>query len=79
MIASWYVERVISAVARIRLLSGDQLTAVLDFGGLFQLPAALYLPFALKHSIHHRGQLSTHLRPLGSKVPVIYGRSADEG
>jgi uncharacterized damage-inducible protein DinB len=29
--------------------------------------------------IHHRGQLSTYLRPMGSKVPSIYGPSADEG
>jgi uncharacterized damage-inducible protein DinB len=29
--------------------------------------------------IHHRGQLTTHLRPMGSKVPSIYGPSADEG
>jgi uncharacterized damage-inducible protein DinB len=28
-------------------------------------------------SIHHRGQLSTYLRPMGSKVPSIYGPSAD--
>ena len=27
--------------------------------------------------IHHRGQLSTYLRPMGSKVPGIYGPSAD--
>jgi uncharacterized damage-inducible protein DinB len=29
--------------------------------------------------IHHRGQLSTYLRPMGAKVPSIYGPSADEG
>ena len=29
--------------------------------------------------IHHRGQLSTYLRPMGAKVPAIYGPSADEG
>ena len=29
-------------------------------------------------SIHHRGQLSTYLRPMGGKVPSIYGPSADE-
>ena len=29
-------------------------------------------------SIHHRGQLSTYLRPTGSKVPAIYGPSADD-
>lgn len=28
-------------------------------------------------SVHHRGQLSTYLRPMGSKVPSIYGPSAD--
>lgn len=28
--------------------------------------------------IHHRGQLSTYLRPMGAKVPAIYGPSADE-
>jgi uncharacterized damage-inducible protein DinB len=29
-------------------------------------------------AIHHRGQLSTYLRPMGAKVPSIYGPSADE-
>ena len=29
-------------------------------------------------AIHHRGQLSTYLRPMGGKVPSIYGGSADE-
>ncbi len=28
--------------------------------------------------IHHRGQLSTYLRPMGAKVPSIYGKSGDE-
>ena len=28
--------------------------------------------------IHHRGQLSTYLRPMGCKVPSIIGPSADE-
>ncbi len=27
--------------------------------------------------IHHRGQLSTYIRPMGGKVPSIYGPSAD--
>lgn len=29
-------------------------------------------------AIHHRGQLSAYLRPMGGKVPSIYGPSADE-
>lgn len=28
--------------------------------------------------VHHRGQLSTYLRPMGAKVPAIYGPSADD-
>lgn len=28
-------------------------------------------------AVHHRGQLSTYLRPMGGKVPSIYGPSAD--
>lgn len=29
-------------------------------------------------AVHHRGQLSTYLRPMGGKVPQIYGPSADD-
>ena len=28
--------------------------------------------------VHHRGQLSTYIRPMGGKVPAIYGPSADD-
>lgn len=29
-------------------------------------------------AVHHRGQLSVYLRPMGGKVPSIYGPSADD-
>jgi len=29
-------------------------------------------------AIHHRGQLSTYIRPTGGKVPSIYGPSGDD-
>jgi uncharacterized damage-inducible protein DinB len=29
-------------------------------------------------TIHHRGQLSAYIRPMGGKVPSIYGPSADD-
>jgi uncharacterized damage-inducible protein DinB len=32
----------------------------------------------LSDSIHHRGQLTAYLRPMGGKVPSIYGPSADD-
>lgn len=32
---------------------------------------------ALFDAVHHRGQLSTYVRPMGGKVPSIYGPSGD--
>jgi uncharacterized damage-inducible protein DinB len=29
-------------------------------------------------AVHHRGQLSSYLRPMGGKVPSIYGPSGDD-
>jgi uncharacterized damage-inducible protein DinB len=36
-----------------------------------------FLWFILFDAIHHRGQLSAYLRPMGGTVPSIYGPSAD--
>ncbi|HEY2115189.1 MAG TPA: DinB family protein, partial [Candidatus Angelobacter sp.] len=49
----------------------------IDFRGMFQMPAVSFLTLSQNHSIHHRGQLSTYLRPMGAKVPSIYGESYD--
>jgi uncharacterized damage-inducible protein DinB len=38
-----------------------------------QVPAVTLLQLTIKHSVHHRGQLSTYLRPMGGSVPKIYG------
>jgi uncharacterized damage-inducible protein DinB len=62
----------------LRALPPDNLAKVMDFFGVFQSPKAAHLGFANNHSIHHRGQLAAYLRPMGSKVPSIYGGSADE-
>lgn len=42
-------------------------------------PAGQFLWFILFDAIHHRGQLSAYIRPMGGKVPSIYGPSADSG
>jgi len=65
-------------VKQLRALPVDKLTSVVDFFGMMQMPNATYLGFANNHSIHHRGQLAAYLRAMGSKVPSIYGGSADE-
>lgn len=76
-IARWYDEMFQSVYPRLQQLSGEQLAKSIDFRGMFQQPAVLYLRLTLHHSIHHRGQLSTYLRPMGGKVPAIYGESYD--
>jgi uncharacterized damage-inducible protein DinB len=76
-IIGWYEERFGRNVERLKGASGEQLVKTIDFRGLFQFPAVIYVQLALSHSIHHRGQLSMYLRPMGAKVPSIYGESYD--
>ena len=54
-------------------------TAKFYYGGkvVSEQPAGEFLWFILFDAIHHRGQLSAYLRPMGGKVPSIYGPSAD--
>ena len=42
-----------------------------------KLPSVNYLMFCNNHMIHHRGQLTTYIRPMGGKVPAMYGGSFD--
>ena len=76
-VSDWYSQTFNANMERISKMSGEQLAKVLDFRGLVQLPAVLFLQFNINHIVHHRGQLSTYLRPMGSKVPNIYGESYD--
>jgi uncharacterized damage-inducible protein DinB len=75
--AAWYAEHFTPHFETLTKLPADQLLKVVDFRGMFQLPAVMYLGFLLHHSVHHRGQLSMYLRPMGAKVPAIYGESYD--
>ncbi len=77
-ILAWYDENLPKVLARIRDLSGEHLITPVDFFGAFKYPAVTYLSFCKDHTVHHRGQLSAYLRPMGAKVPSIYGGSADE-
>ena len=76
-INSWYTDRFGPVVERLQGASGDDLLRVVDFRGIFKFPAYAYIQLATHHTIHHRGQLSTYLRPMGAKVPSIYGESYD--
>ena len=72
-----YKARIPAALSRIRAMSGEQLSQIIDLFGMIQAPAVDFLALALKHSVHHRGQLSSYIRPMGGRVPGIYGPSAN--
>ena len=72
-----YQDRIPAAMARVRALSGEALLKEVDLLGAFQMPAVQFLSMMLRHSAHHRGQLTAYLRAMGGKVPSIYGPSAD--
>jgi uncharacterized damage-inducible protein DinB len=44
---------------------------------IYELPRRDLAWMLLFDGLHHRGQLSTYLRPMGAPVPSIYGPSAD--
>lgn len=53
------------------LIRGEQEILLKDtVGGLLWI--------ALFDAVHHRGQLTTYIRPMGGRVPSVYGPSADE-
>jgi len=76
-VAEWYAETYAGNLAALGSLPAENLVKILDFRGRFQMPAYSFIQFGLVHAIHHRGQLTTYLRPMGTKVPVIYGESYD--
>lgn len=77
-LVNWYDSNFHRAIARVQAMTPEQLCTPVDFLGVFNLPVVFYLSFVNNHSIHHRGYLAAYLRPMGSKVPAIYGGSADE-
>jgi uncharacterized damage-inducible protein DinB len=58
-------------------LPADRWSGTLDFFGK-QRPASPMAWSFLFDIVHHRGQITTYLRPMGSTVPQIYGPSGDE-
>jgi len=77
-VVAWYDENMKRGIARVQAMTAEQLMTPVSFMGIFNFPAVFYLGFLNNHSIHHRGELATYLRPMGSKVPSIYGGSYDE-
>lgn len=72
-----YEKQSAGLVARLNALPVARWTAAVDFFGS-ERPASDMAWSFLFDIVHHRGQISTYLRPMGSTVPQIYGPSADE-
>lgn len=76
-VVEFYRKTFPAKLAALKAMPAGQLAEVLDFFGVMKMPRAQWIGFANNHSIHHRGQLAAYLRAMGSKVPNIYGPSAD--
>ena len=76
-IAAFYRKTLPDRLTQLRAAPAETLVRPLDFYGIMNGPAVTLLTFVQHHSIHHRGQLAAYLRAMGSKVPNIYGPSAD--
>ena len=77
-VVRYYDEVVAPVKEQLKSTTAETFVTPIDFHGMFTGPAAIYLNIMLQHSAHHRGQLSVYLRPMGAKVPSIYGPSGDE-
>lgn len=75
---AWYAEQNAANLAKAKQISGEDALRVIGMGGRFEMPAVNWMQLLIGHSVHHRGQLSAYLRPMGAKVPAIYGGSFDE-
>src|SRR5688500_4954758 len=72
-----YEKQRASMTQRLTDLPDAKWAGTLEFFGK-QRPASPMAWSFLFDIVHHRGQITTYLRPMGSTVPQIYGPSADE-
>ena len=76
-VARAYEEQSAKMPARWKALPAERWDGTLEWFGN-QRPAPPLAWSFLFDIVHHRGQITTYLRPMGSTVPQIYGPSGDE-
>jgi len=76
-VVSTYESQGADIVRRLKSLPAAKWSGNLDFFGK-QRPASPMAWSFLFDIVHHRGQITTYLRAMGSTVPQIYGPSGDE-
>ncbi len=72
-----YARQSAGMTGRLETLQPGRWEGMLEFFGS-RRPAAPMAWSFLFDIVHHRGQITTYLRPMGSTVPQVYGPSADE-
>jgi uncharacterized protein len=63
-LVGWYKKTFPAKLEQVLAMPDHKFTEILDFYGM-KNPAIVYLNFCLVHMVHHRGQLSAYLRPMG--------------
>ena len=76
-LANYYEDRFTAGLDAVRRLNVKKLMTYLSFYGVFRHPAVVYLTFLHDHTVHHRGQLSSYAREVGSKISMLKGRNGD--
>ena len=76
-IVNAYTKQSDDIISRWKALPAERWDGTLEFFG-HDRPASPMAWGFLFDIVHHRGQISTYLRPMGSTVPQIYGPSGDE-
>jgi uncharacterized damage-inducible protein DinB len=76
-VLSAYEQQSAGLAERWKALPDEKWNGNLEFFGS-ERPASPMAWSFLFDIVHHRGQISTYLRPMGSTVPQIYGPSGDE-
>ena len=72
-----YEQQSRAIIERWKQLPADRWNGELEFFGHQRSASRMAWSF-LFDIVHHRGQITTYLRPMGSTVPQVYGPSADE-
>ncbi len=76
MVAIYDAQRA-DIVRRWKAVPASRWDGAIQFFGAERSASAMAWSF-LFDIVHHRGQITTYLRPMGSTVPQVYGPSADE-
>jgi uncharacterized damage-inducible protein DinB len=76
-VVATYEKQSADVIRRWKSLPAERWNGTLEFFGK-ERPASPMAWSFLFDIVHHRGQITTYLRPMGSTVPQVYGPSADE-